>query len=59
MLFKLFRRSSDARPCLGPDPALAEALEQRRNAIAFQPSKGFLKDQQQEKRHLRPPAFLR
>jgi hypothetical protein len=50
MLFKLFRKSPDAPPRLEQDPSLAEALARRVSAIEFQPSKGFLKDQQQPKR---------
>lgn len=50
MLFKLFRKSPEARPRFEQDASLAEALERRVNAIDFQPSKGFLKDRQQPKR---------
>jgi hypothetical protein len=50
MPFKLFRKSSDVRPRFEQDPSLAEALARRVEAIAFQPSKGFLKDRSQPKR---------
>ena len=50
MLFKLFRKPSDTRPRFEQDSAVAEALQRRVDAIDFQPSKGFLKDQQQPKR---------
>lgn len=62
MLFKLFRKSSekpDARPRLEQDSYLADALVRRVNAIEFQPSKGFLKDQQQPKRAVGPPSWAR
>lgn len=36
---------------------MAEALQRRVDAIAFQPSKGFLKDQKQAKRSARPPRW--
>jgi hypothetical protein len=57
MLFKLFRKPADSRPRLEQDAALAEALERRVNAIAFQPSKGFLKDRPQPKRSARSPNW--
>jgi hypothetical protein len=50
MLFKLFRKQTETRPRFEPDSAMAEALQRRVDAIEFQPSKGFLKDQQQPKR---------
>jgi hypothetical protein len=50
MLFKLFRKPAESRPAPEQDPALAEELARRVNAIQFRPSKGFLKDQQQPKR---------
>lgn len=53
MLFKLFRKQSDARPRFEQDASTAEALQRRVEAIQFQPSKGFLKDQQQPKRSAR------
>lgn len=52
MLSKLFRKpaSSDVRPRFEQDSYLAEALARRVDAIQFQPSKGFLKDRQVQKR---------
>jgi hypothetical protein len=50
MRFKFFRKSPAARPRFQQDSALAEALARRVGGIEFQPSKGFLKDQQQPKR---------
>jgi hypothetical protein len=52
MLSKLFRKpaSSDARPRFEQDSYLAEELARRVEAISFQPSKGFLKDRQVQKR---------
>lgn len=50
MLFKLFRKQNDSRPRFEQDAATAEALQRRVDAIQFQPSKGFLKDQRQAKR---------
>ena len=50
MRFKLFRKSPASRPRFEQDSALAEALARRVGGIEFQPSKGFLKDQQQPKR---------
>ena len=47
---KLFRKSSDPRPRIKPESALAEQLARRLSAIEFRPSRGFLKDQQQPKR---------
>jgi hypothetical protein len=63
MLFKIFRKSSeksaDARPRFEQDSYLAEALARRVSAIEFQPSKGFLKDQQQPKRPAPPQTWAR
>jgi uncharacterized iron-regulated protein len=53
MLFKLFRKPSDSRPRFEQDASTAEALQRRVDAIQFQPSKGFLKDQRQPKRSAR------
>ena len=50
MLFKLFRKQTDSRPRFEQDADTAEALQRRVDAIQFQPSKGFLKDQRQPKR---------
>ena len=50
MLSKLFRKQTDSRPRFEQDAATAEALQRRVDAIQFQPSKGFLKDQRQPKR---------
>lgn len=57
MLFRLFRRQPDSRPRFEQDASMAEALQRRVDAIAFQPSKGFLKDQKQAKRSARPPRW--
>lgn len=63
MLFKLFRKSSDkpsdVQARIEQDSYLAEALARRVSAIEFQPSKGFLKDQQQPKRTVAPPGWIR
>jgi hypothetical protein len=52
MFSKLFRKpaSSDSRPRFEQESYLAEALARRVDAIQFQPSKGFLKDRQVQKR---------
>ena len=55
MLFKLFRKQPDSRPRFEQDAEMAEALRRRIDAIEFQPTKGFLKDQQQPKRATRRP----
>jgi len=55
MVFKLFRKQADLRPRFEQDASTAEALQRRVAAIQFQPSKGFLKDQQQPKRSARRP----
>ena len=47
---KLFRKLSDPRPRIKPEPALTEQLARRVSTIEFRPSRGFLKDQQQPKR---------
>jgi len=59
MLFKLFRKQSDSHPRFEQDASISEALQRRVNAIEFQPSKGFLKDQRQPKRSGRPRTGLR
>lgn len=56
MLFKLFRKQSESRPRFEQDAAIVEALQRRVEAIQFQPSKGFLKDQRQPKRGTRRPT---
>jgi len=56
MLFKLFRKQTDSRPRFEQDAAVVEALQRRVEAIEFQPSKGFLKDQRQPKRGSRRPT---
>ncbi len=58
MIFKLFRKQADSRPRFAPDTSLAEALQRRVNAIEFQPSRGFLKDQRQPKRTGTRPAWV-
>lgn len=50
MLFKLFRKQVDSPLRFEQDASMSEALERRVNAIEFQPSRGFLKDQRQPKR---------
>jgi hypothetical protein len=49
---KLFRKSSEVRPRprVQWESALADDLARRVSEIAFRPSRGFLKDQQQPKR---------
>jgi len=59
MRFKLFRKSSSPRQRFEQDSSLAEALARRISAIEFQPSKGFLKDQQQPRRLGSHPAWAR
>jgi len=54
MLFKLFRKPSYIRLRVEQDSLLAEELARRVNSIEFQPSRGFLKDQQQPKRCASP-----
>lgn len=56
MLFKLFRKQSESRPRFEQDASVVEALQRRVDAIQFQPSKGFLKDQRQPKRSARRPV---
>jgi uncharacterized iron-regulated protein len=56
MLFKLFRKNTESRPRFEQDASTAEALQRRVEAIKFQPSKGFLKDQRQPKRAARRPT---
>lgn len=56
MLFKLFRKQTESRPRFEQDASVVEALQRRVEAIQFQPSKGFLKDQRQPKRSGRRPA---
>ena len=50
MLLKLFRKQSDTRPRFEQDSSLTEELARRVSEIEFQPTKGFLKDRQVEKR---------
>ncbi|MBM0105428.1 hypothetical protein JM946_11750 [Steroidobacter sp. S1-65] len=57
MISKLFRKQPDSRPRFEQDASLAEALQRRVKAIEFQPSRGFLKDQQQPKRSVSRPAW--
>ena len=52
MFSKLFRKTPEMRPRLEQDPVLAEDLARRVSAIEFRPSKGFLKDQRQQKRSI-------
>lgn len=60
MFFKLFRKPpADVRPRFEQDPSLVEELERRVNAIRFQPTKGFLKDQAQPKRSQPTPSWTR
>lgn len=55
MLFNLFRKPSEPRPRFEQDASMTQALQRRVEAIQFQPSKGFLKDQRQPKRGARRP----
>lgn len=56
MRFKLFRKQTETRPRFEQDASVVEALQRRVEAIEFQPSKGFLKDQRQPKRGSRRPT---
>jgi hypothetical protein len=58
-MLKLFRKQSDYRPRFEQDASISEALQRRVNAIEFQPSKGFLKDQRQPKAPSRRRTGLR
>jgi hypothetical protein len=55
MLQKLFRKPAEVHPRFQQDSTLAEQLARRVSAIEFRPSRGFLKDQWQEKRAPSPP----
>jgi hypothetical protein len=55
MLLKLFRKQPEPRPRFEQDASISEELQRRVDAIQFQPSKGFLKDQRQPKRSARRP----
>lgn len=59
MLFRKFRKQSDPAPRFEQDASVAEELQRRIDAIQFEPSKGFLKDQRQPKRSVRPPSRTR
>jgi hypothetical protein len=50
MFQKMFRKPAEIRQRFEQDSTLAESLKQRVDAIDFQPSRGFLKDQWQQKR---------
>lgn len=50
MLFKLFRNPPHPRRRFEQDASISEALQRRVESIEFQPSRGFLKDQRQDKR---------
>jgi hypothetical protein len=52
MLSRLFRKPPFLRSA--QDASLSEELARRVNSIEFQPSRGFLKDQQQPKRSTSP-----
>jgi hypothetical protein len=52
MLSRLFRKPPFLRS--EQDSLLSEELARRVNSIEFQPSRGFLKDQQQPKRSTSP-----
>lgn len=58
MIFKLFRKQAESPPRFEQDASVAEELQRRVNAIEFQPSRGFLKDQRQPKRSVRRPAWM-
>lgn len=57
MFFWKFRKQSDSRPRFEQDASVVEALQRRVEAIQFEPSKGFLKDQRQPKRAARSPSW--
>lgn len=59
MFFWKFRKQSDSpRPRFEQDASVVEALQRRIDAIQFEPSKGFLKDQRQPKRSARSPSWM-
>lgn len=58
MFFRKFRKPSDVRPRFEQDASAVEALQRRIDAIQFEPSKGFLKDQKQPKRSVRTPGWM-
>jgi hypothetical protein len=58
IVFKLFRKQPDSRLRFEQDASISEALQRRVNAIEFQPSKGFLKDQRQPKRSASRPIWI-
>jgi hypothetical protein len=59
MFFRKFRKQSDPPPRFEQDASVVEALQRRIDAIQFEPSKGFLKDQRQPRRSVRPPNWTR
>ena len=58
MFFMKFRKQCDL-PRFEQDASVVEALQRRIDAIQFEPSKGFLKDQMQPKRSERAPNWRR
>jgi hypothetical protein len=58
MFFRKFRKQSDPAR-FAQDTSVVEALQRRIDAIQFEPSKGFLKDQSQPKRPERAPNWRR
>lgn len=58
MLFRKFRKQPDPNPRFEQDASVAEELQRRIDAIQFEPSKGFLKDQMQSKRLVGPPNWV-
>lgn len=55
-LFKRKTQIVEARPQVTPDPLQAAALERRLAALSYQPRYGFLRDQQQARRHVASAA---
>ena len=58
MFFRKFRKQSDP-PRFEQDASVVEALQRRIDAIEFEPSKGFLKDQRQPRRSESAPNWRR
>ena len=58
MFFRMFRTQYDLAR-FEQDASVVQALQRRIDAIQFEPSKGFLKDQRQSKRSERAPSGRR
>ena len=58
MFFWKFRKQPESPPRFEQDASVVEALQRRIDAIQFEPSKGFLKDQRQPKRSARSPGWM-